>query len=384
MSGNNKTAIVLLSNPMTFDIRPRMTALSLEKNGYDVNVLCWDREGKSPTLEKLSPNFSIYRFGLKSTYLRKGSKLFGFLLFYIWCIFRSISLNPKIIYSNDIDMFPLGLLIKCIHFQKGFIIYDMHDHPHIFIYRMPFSKLFENLLLLFAKRYADHVIVVNDAFTHYLSAIGFDPKKITCIMNVSPIDSTITNINPQKTSQLTIFYYGAITRERGVDKLCEIMKGLSNVKLILAGRGDLESYVKRLCTYQKNIQYAGWINQKEIDRITVEETDVIAILTDRFYVQSPLTHTLSSPRKLFTGMAMGIPVLVSEGAYMSEVVTTHNCGIILDFTDLKKSKSKLEYFRDNPDLREKLGQNGFNAAITTFNWMQMEIRLAALCRATSE
>lgn len=375
---SNNQAIVLLSNPMTFDIRPMMTARSLEQNGYDVTALCWDREGQNPAIEKLSPSFKINRFGLKSTYSQKSSKLFGFLFFYVWCIFKSFSVKAKIIYCNDIDMLPLGLLIKCSKLSRVRLIYDMHDHPHIFVYRMPFSKLFENLLLLVAKRYADHVIVVNDAFTKYLSNIGFDSAKITCIMNVSPIGSCPLNTRHVVTSELTIFYYGSITRERGVDKLCDIVEDLANVTLILAGRGDLEGYISTLSTHQKNIKYIGWINQKEIDRIIAEETDVIAILTDRFYVQTPLTHTLASPRKLFTGMAKGIPVLVSEGAYMSQVVEIYNCGIVLDFKNLAESKKAVEYLRDNPDFRRKLGENGFNAALNSFNWSLMEKRLEGL------
>jgi len=242
---------------------------------------------------------------------------------------------------------------------------------------MPFSELFEKLLLCIARRYADHVIVVNDAFTSYLSNIGFDSEKITCIMNVSKIESSLISRHPV-TSKLTIFYYGGITRERGVDKLCDIIKDLSDVTLILAGRGDLEEYIKIISNSQKNIRYIGWIDQKEIDRIIAEETDVIAILSDRFYVQSPLTHTLASPRKLFTGMALGLPVLVSEGSYMSEVVERYHCGLVLDFTDLEKCKKEIEYLRDTPGLRIKLGKNGFNAASNSFNWALMETRLREL------
>lgn len=374
--GKSKQAIVLLSNPMTFDIRPIKTARSLSQNGFEVTALCWDRENNNPKTSEVSPNFHIRRFGLKTTYAQNSSKLLGFVFYYIWCIFESLRFKPEIIYCNDIDTLPLGLIIRLIKFRSR-VIYDMHDLPHILVHDLPISGISEKLLFLIAGRYADHIIVVNDSFIPFLSNIGFDPKKITCIMNVSEIINT--EINKHSTSnKLNIFYYGAISKVRGVDKLCKIVEGLSDINLILAGRGDMEKYVKKLSESKKNIQYIGWISQTEIDTITAEQTDLIAILSDRYYVQSPFTHTLSSPTKLFTGMALGIPVLVSEGAFMSQLVMTYNCGVVLDFKDLAKSRKELEYLRDTPSLRVKLGENGFNAAINTFNWAQMETRLTAL------
>ena len=196
-------------------------------------------------------------------------------------------------------------------------------------------------------------------------------------MNVSEVtDTKIKKCSRNK--KLTIFYYGAISKVRGVDKLCKIVEGLSNVTLILAGRGDMETYVKVLSYSQKNIRYIGWIDQNKIDCITAKETDVIAILSDRYYVRSQFTHTLSSPTKIFTGMALGVPVLVSEGSYMSDLVKKYKCGVVLDFKNMKKSKKEIENLRDNPDLRKKLGENGLQAALKTFNWAQMEIRLTEL------
>jgi glycosyltransferase involved in cell wall biosynthesis len=373
----NSEALVLLTNPMTFDIRPLMIARSLSQSGFKVNALCWDREGGNPEFERVQPNLIIRRFGWNTPYSQSNSKLLGILLYYFWCFFITLSLNPRIIVCNDIDTLPLGIFLKILKLHRPKVIFDMHDHPHIFLFTFPFHQILENIFLSMAKLHADHIIVVNDGFVKYLSSIGFDSSNITCIMNVSVLENSRISVRPSS-KQLTIFYYGAISKERGVDILCSIILGLHHVTLILAGKGDLEEYAKALADSKKNIHYVGWLSNDQIDKLVSEGTDAIAILTDRYYVSSPITHTLASPRKLFTGMAKGLPVLVSEGAFMSEVVERYKCGVVLDFKDISKCKKDIELLRDMPNFRKELGENGFNAAVEHFNWNLMEKRLRDL------
>jgi glycosyltransferase involved in cell wall biosynthesis len=196
-------------------------------------------------------------------------------------------------------------------------------------------------------------------------------------MNVSNLQ--LERLPRPPSGKLTIFYYGIISRERGVDILCTIMADLPEVTLILAGDGDLAGYVRTFALKHKNVQYLGWISPAEIETITNQKVDVIAILTDRFYVQSPLTHTLSSPRKLFTGMSKSLPVLVSEGGIMSDIVEKYRCGLVLDFKDIAKCRKDIANLRDNPVLLNELSENGFKASHSAFNWAIMETRLKDLC-----
>ena len=43
----NAKILMLLSNAFDPDPRVHQEAVSLAQNGYDVQLLCWDREGKS-------------------------------------------------------------------------------------------------------------------------------------------------------------------------------------------------------------------------------------------------------------------------------------------------------------------------------------------------
>lgn len=368
LSQRDKPVLMLLSNPATYDLRPLKEAKTLAKNGYKVIILAWDREGTSPKQSLLS-NLLIRRFNLKAPYGQRLRTIIGLLFFYIWCIIFSFTYEFTLIHCHDVDMFICGLLIKVLRVGKVKLIYDMHDHPTVFLNKFPKSNILVKIIFVMAKNYADNIIVVNEGFLDYLSKIGFKKEKMTVIMNVSLINFK-TPTNKDHRGEFTIFYYGDISVNRGVHKLIKAVTGLENVELLLAGKGDLTPFIRKIAKEHKNIKYLGWVLPSEIDRL-IKQADLIPSL----YMPNNINHILASPGKLFTAMANAIPVLVPNGSYQAEIVRKYNCGMVINMDNIDEIRKAIIRLASNPDLCRMLGENGIKAACEVFNWDEMEHRL---------
>jgi glycosyltransferase involved in cell wall biosynthesis len=373
-SVKEKCVLMLLSNPATYDIRPLKEASCLIKNGYKVAILAWDREGNYPR-QTLSNGLFIRRFNLKSLYGQSIRTVISFFFYYVWCILSSSTLNFKAIHCHDVDTLFCGILIKMLRLGQIKLIYDMHDHPIVFLEKFPKSHFLVKVVFAMAKHYADHVIVVNDGFVKYLSKMGFQREKMTVIMNVPPKSeysnfNVVANHNREK---FTILYYGDIGVQRGVHKLIEAVKDLKCVELLLAGKGDLVPIVENLEKKYNNIKYLGWISTSEIDHL-VKEADLIPSL----YMPDNINHILASPGKLFTAMGHGVPALVPEGSYQANIVKKYECGIVVDMNDTAKIRETIIKLASSPELCRKLGENGIKTTCELFNWEVMEQRLSHL------
>ena len=361
------TVLMLLSNPATYDIRPLKEAESLCQNGHKVIILAWNREGVSPR-QPFSTRLITKRFNLRAPYGQSIGTLLGFSLFYIWCFFNASTIGFQVIHCHDIDTLPCGILLKFFRGGHVKLVYDMHDHPLIFLNSFPRSKSLVDLMFSFMRKYADHLIVVNDGFIEYLALEGFKKENITVIMNVP---ERIADRPPLRENNVfRIFYYGELGKDRGVHNLIKAVEPLSNVLLLLAGRGDFVPWIIQLEKAHPNISYLGWISNSEIERL-IRTCHLIPTL----YLPNNINQILATPGKFFTSITNGIPVLASEGTYMATLVREYKCGMIVDATNPISIREAIEALIVDKSLFERLARNGIKAARGLFNWSIMEKRL---------
>ncbi|MEE9197536.1 MAG: glycosyltransferase, partial [bacterium] len=119
---------MVLSNGFTRDPRVANEAESLVRNGYEVTVLCWDRDGTLPPQET--------RNGIRVLRLRNTAwmqllpyDLFRLRPFWRLALRRSLDLNASTpfaaIHCHDFDTLPVGTSLKV---RTGLpLIYDAHE-----------------------------------------------------------------------------------------------------------------------------------------------------------------------------------------------------------------------------------------------------------------
>jgi glycosyltransferase involved in cell wall biosynthesis len=359
---------MLLSNPATYDTRPLKEAKSLAHNGYRVTILAWDREGGSPRRSS-SPNLEIKRLKFRAPYGQSLMTLLSFTVFYVWCFFNSLTTFSQAVHCHDVDTLPLGIILK-VSRRCTWLVYDMHDHPGVYLDKFPRSKTLIGLAFTFARRYADRVVVVNDAFVKYLADRGFKKEKLAVVMNA--LETVAEKPRLRGKGIFRIFYYGTLEGE-WIYNLIKAVESLSGVLLVLAGKGDLVPWITNSKENWVNMSYLGWVSLSEIDRVT-QETDLIPTI----HLPIKTNNVLATPEKFFTSIAVGIPILASEGTYMATLIREYKFGLVVDATSSISIREGLRILIDDKRLYDRLARNGIKIAREMFNWEVMEKRLLSV------
>ena len=371
LASKRKHILMLLSNPATNDPRPIAEAKALVNSGFAVTIFAWDRNGKTSKQTSQSPNLLIRRFKLKTPYGQSLRTILGFALFYFWCFVYSISMNIQVVHCHDIDTLPCGILLKTLRNRKLRLIFDMHDHPSVFLEKFPKSSFLIDLSFVFIRRWVNRLIVVNEGFVNYLAKSGFKGKMITVIMNAFSV-----NVDRHRTKEgdsFNVVYYGPLTKLRGVNILVRAVEQLPHISLILAGKGDLVPWISEVQKTYSNIRYVGWISMSEISEL-VKKTDVIPCLSSA-NLKHKANHVLAAPGKFFTSIANGIPVIVPTGTFIAEITKKYNCGLVVDMAELQSISNGLRTLKENKPLYDLMAKNGLSISKSQFSWQVMEKRL---------
>lgn len=354
--------LFIRSNPVDPDPRVEKEAITLSKNGYNIEVLAWDRHCKSLEGENKG-SYKIRRFRLKSSFGK--SELILKLI--VWSIYELIYLfksDCNVIHACDFDTLIPAVIVSKI--KNKSLIYDSFDfYADSLPNKTPaiIRKIIAETEIFFT-RFADYVILADD----YRRKQYKNKLKRVIIINNTPFETSISH--KEKKKEIIVFYAGVIYDGRGINKMIEAIKDIENIKLIIAGYGADENNLVEKIKNTENCVFLGKINYDEVIRMTLESDILFAL-----YDPSIPNHEYSSPNKLFEAMMCKKPIIVTQGTSMAKIVKEENCGIIVNYGDVEELKNALIKLQKDPLLRRELGENGRNAYENKYNWTIMENRL---------
>ncbi len=365
--------LMVLSNGFTRDPRVANEAESLERAGYDVTVLCWDRSGTLPLEEK--------RNGVRVVRLRNTPwmRLLPYDLLRLrpfWRLARRraralhASTPFAVVHCHDLDTLPVGTSLKA---QTGLpLIYDAHEiWGYLMSHELPgdwedYYLQKERRLL----RVVDHVITVNQPLQAYFKGVAQAP--VTVVMNAKPVRREA--YRPPSNGAFTVIYIGLLHPSRFVEELVEAVRGLVGVQLVVGGVGKpayVASMVAR-CRAVPNAEFLGEVPIQEVLPLTSKADAVVALYDPRH----KLTR-IGLPNKVFEAMVCGRPILVSRGTYLAEFVERNDIGLTIDHS-LEGIREGLLRLEGDPLLREHLGRRALKRAAEEFNWERQEEVLAGI------
>jgi glycosyltransferase involved in cell wall biosynthesis len=362
---------MLLSNPATFDQRPLKEAHSLAVAGRHVTILAWDRELETRSDSVFPDGLVIKRMRLGAGH---GTPVFTvpkLLLFYLWCLAHLVSARADAIHCHDVDTLPAGFAAKALKLNRPRLVYDMHDLPEALLRFFPLTGSTQAIFLSSARRLADAILVVNDRFVTHLAKLGFDKSKLVVVMNAPPAASG--RKRGRRGRGFNALYYGWLGDERGVRLLVNAVNGLSGVTLTLAGRGELEGWVRSEAAKNPSIRFRGWLKMKDLEPL-IRDADLIPSL----YEPRTRNAAIAAPGKLFTAMSLSIPSLVPSETYQAEIVSRNNCGIVVDWRSEADVRNAIQRLADDTELYDRLASASYEAFISNFSWEVMEKRLVEL------
>ena len=377
------------------DIRVTKEATALINAGFDVHLICLKRAKESKF--EIVNGIKIHRLSFAQTFFWRGIwdillVAFGFFqpIFYK----KLSSLHQKeqfhALHVHDLPLAKTAIRFKRKHSSIK-VILDFHEnYPEAlkvwFIWKKNyFIRLKNNLFFGFKKwlayernmaQLADKVIVVVEEMEERIVSLHqVERKNIIVITNSEEQafleQEHIADIYDRDEDSFILAYTGGVGPHRGVDIAIEGIGHLKHhpkIRLELTGtlsnatRSWLEELIQKL-----GIQ--GQVNINGYQPFT-KFFSYMAYADVNLIPHNRNGHTDNTiPHKLYQGMMVAKPVLVSDAPPLKRVVQTLDSGLVFEGGNAKDFAKKVEQLYLNKSLYKRLGQNGYTATVKeNENW----------------
>jgi glycosyltransferase involved in cell wall biosynthesis len=361
---------MLLSNAFHPDPRVAREAEGLAQAGYQVTIVCWDREAELVPQQALD-GYQVQRIhSVRTVYGAGPRQLLHTPRFWCAAANQVRALEPDVIHCHDLDTLPAGWWLKGR--TGAHLVYDAHeDYPAIMSLYLPgpmvraLSWLERRLL-----RRVDHTITASTVFADKLQARGVAP--VVTIGNhqlLQPFDGLTESdiaaarqrlgLSPE---DLAITYIGSFYRDRQLLPLIEAARQLPGVQVLLWGDGAQRPAVEAAANQTPNVHYLGWLPPASVPLHTrLSDAIYYCLLPD--YPGA----VYNAPNALGNAMAAGRPIIANDVGDLGRIVHQTGCGLLLPEVTSQAIRQAIDDLRD-PATRRRLGEAGRNAAQTRYNW----------------
>lgn len=339
--------IMILTNSFDPDLRVYKEAQYIASKGYEVEILCWDREGKyknKPT-EQLG-NIKIVRFFEESKYGSGLKQIFKLLRFKKACkqYLKKENIQYEFLHCHDLD----GMLVGCLINKKSDkIVFDMHEFYNSGNYAKIYFIVKRMLRIMQNKSY--RIVYVNDKQTR--SITERNKKKLVYLPNY-PEESKFEKVNHISDNKLRVMYAGYVRHPIPMTNLIEAGKKLKNITISIHGSGDIVDELKQLAEGYTNIELTGPFTHDKISEFYAN-ADLVYIV----YNKGNQNDETALPTKFFEAIISGVPVIVSKDSLMEKTVKEFDIGYSVDGTNMDNIKQLLLEIENNRDILEQKRKN---------------------------
>lgn len=362
--------IMFLRNPFTTDARVYYEASSLIQAGHQVIVIAYDSEKMYPPREKMD-DIEVIRVPAISTRWRIAGVISQGIDLLLWqwkCCRLALHLhrqnNFDAAHCHDLDTLPIGVALKR---RLGLhLVYDDREiYGYMLARELPFW-IASRFLWLEKRliRYVNHVISVDEAQKSYL--VEITDKPITLVMNCKPLQ--LYHYRPPNNEVFTVLYIGSLHKGRPIPLLIDAVEEMDGVKCVIGGVGP-PAQVQKIadrCATARNAQFLGKVPVHQVIPWTLR-ADLIFLMLD----PNDLNNRDSLANKQFEAMVCGRPIICTKGTYSGNLTEQEEVGLTVEYKK-EALKEAIAMLRDDPELRERLGRNALQAALTKYNWEKEE------------
>lgn len=346
-------------------------AEGLVEAGHDVSVLCTGNSDKAEVIN----NVNVYRFKSKNICgyldyknLNKISKAV-YKIIDLFNVFNYKEINkiikkvsPDVIHTNNLygispivwssaknNKIPVVHTIRDYFLicSKSILVKNMKSCEkssiQCKIYRALNRKLSENINVVTAPSNSVIPIFKKENF--------FKGVKSQCIFNAIDYDNELLEevikekLNKQD-EVLKFVYLGSLTPYKGVLILLEAFTSISNsnIRLSIAGNGELKEKVQEYCDNDDRLTYLGKIDEKQVNEV-LRDADVLI---------APSTIKETFGRVVLDAYKMGNPVIASDIGGLSEIVKHKKTGYLVKDISKQGFIEAIEFMNDRKVIKNML------------------------------
>ena len=322
--------LMLLSNPYRPDPRVKREMEALATSGYQVSLVCWDRQGELPVRET-NGGIEVQRLqGVRSSYGLGWRQFFYLPRFWSQAVRGGEMLQPDIVHCHDLDTLAAGMRLKR---RLGCrLVYDAHeDYPSLMSLYLPgplipLLRSYENRLL----RGVDAVITASTVLAEKMrlrtpapvQVIGNYPR-LAEYAAVTPADAAgwRNQLGLQKDEKLAA-YIGGFSRNRLLLPFIEASRELPGWQVRLWGDGHQRPAVEQALQGSRNIRYLGWAPPEQVPLYTCS-ADVLYYCLKPDYPGA----IYNAPNSLANAMLAGRPLIANDVGDLGRIVRETGCGL---------------------------------------------------------
>lgn len=372
-----KHILIIVENlPVPFDRRVWQEANTLKENGADVSIICPKMKGYNKGFEQIN-GINIYRHPL-----REGKGVFGYLAEYTTALFWEFILSFKIFFKKRFQVIhgcnPPDLIFIVALFYKIFgvkYVFDHHDiNPELYIAKYGKKGFFYKFLTLMERltfATADYSIATNESYKEIAVKRGKMPEDRVQVVRSGPkLDRLTINHGDDKYKKGRDFltgYVGVIGEQEGLDLLLESVKHVvakrKDVQFAIVGGGTGLQDIKELTQkmeLQDYVDYYGRVDDETM--VTILNTADVCVNPDR----PTEMNNLSTMNKIMEYMALKKPIVqydLKEGK-----VSAQKASLYAENTSPENFAEKILWLFDNPDVRNEMGEFGYNRVVNELSW----------------
>lgn len=317
-----KLAIVGFHNLYLMQFLYKYTDI-FDKQGITYDVIYWDRDMDSTIKYKSFDGKQIAFHHKMDNYQSKFKKITGF----VKCIAFSREVikkgkYDKVIFLTTQSILPLYSIARK---YSGRYIYDYRD--------LTYEK---NVL---GKRLVQKLI--DNSYITCMSSMGFKQvvgsnKKIIVSHNCSNIQHD--NIIKTESDKIRVVFWGMVRQIEFNKKVCDCFGKDERFDIWYHGEGyndELERYCKE--QGYRNIAFTGRYLLHEIPTFAAS-TDILINLYENDGQQK-----LAMTVKYYDAVRYGLPMLVTKGSYMADIMADNNTVLAIDIDEIKSDGIVLWY-----------------------------------------
>ncbi len=341
--------VVLLSGASS--IHTIRWANALAEKGVNVHLI-----SQHKPLESLNSKVSFYELPYK-----------GMLGYYLYMkkvkdLIRKI--NPDIVNAHYASGY--ATLARLVGFHPTLLSVWGSD-----VYAFPNKSFLHKQLVVKNLKFADRIASTSLAMAEQINSLLPIKSNDIAITPFGVEFCKFENIEYKKDSnEIIIGTIKGLENQYGIDILIKsfallnkkLLKHNSQKKIFLeiVGAGSKESELKALVKELKldnKIKFLGRIDHKYVPE-KLKSFDIFVALS-RFESFGVAVVEAHAARR---------PVIVSNVGGLPEVVTNNVTGFVIPYEDIVEASNKLEKLVNDYDLRQKLGEAGFNNALNKYSW----------------
>lgn len=367
------------------DTRVENEALALVKAGHDVILLCLTHN-KNEVGEEFYKGILLYKIYRNNKINKKARALISTVLDFNTSYWAKqikrfvVEKDIEILHVHDLFLFGAALKAnKKLHIP---LVGDTHENYVSGLMQYRFSTTFPGNILISTKKWRrkerewiskmDYAVTVIDEMKDRISE--YIPKdRIVVYPNVASNDMRQEKIDQsilkRFENSFLIQYVGAIDLHRGVDTVIRalpyLIDKIENIHFIVIGDGSTLGQLKILADeldVSEKITFEGRVAGNMIPSYC-EASDIGLIP----HLKSEQTDH-SCPNKIFSYMAMALPIITNNCKSLARLVTETGTGLVYKEDDPQDLAEKILALYTDPKMREQMGKAGIYAADTKYNY----------------